>query len=267
MLRQLFRAAVVTIIGLVGCSAQVLAQNASGINVAVGYGKGGSAYNVVVKDTPGTKLVLYVDDKHPVHATVNKHDWATFKKVHLTGTGKLSFTKVLRGQHGNYQVPIAYTQRYTVSKNKVGFSNYITTTTATSTKPIAFAITTEPTSSLAKGATQVKTKGVDGTEKLTYRLTYTNSQKTANTLISTTLVVPPISEVLEEGTYVAPSTAPAPSCTNGSYVNSSGNTVCSPEAAPSAPAGATAQCKDGTYSFSQHASGTCSHHGGVANWL
>lgn len=34
-----------------------------------------------------------------------------------------------------------------------------------------------------------------------------------------------------------------------------------------APAGATAKCKDGTYSMSTHHSGTCSHHGGVANWL
>ena len=34
-----------------------------------------------------------------------------------------------------------------------------------------------------------------------------------------------------------------------------------------APPGATAQCRDGTYSFSQHHSGTCSHHGGVARWL
>lgn len=33
------------------------------------------------------------------------------------------------------------------------------------------------------------------------------------------------------------------------------------------PPGATAQCRDGTYSFSQHHSGTCSHHGGVARWL
>ncbi|HYT45260.1 MAG TPA: DUF3761 domain-containing protein, partial [Methylomirabilota bacterium] len=28
-----------------------------------------------------------------------------------------------------------------------------------------------------------------------------------------------------------------------------------------------AKCSDGTYSFSQHRSGTCSHHGGVAQWL
>jgi Protein of unknown function (DUF3761) len=33
------------------------------------------------------------------------------------------------------------------------------------------------------------------------------------------------------------------------------------------PPGATARCRDGTYSYSQHRSGTCSHHGGVARWL
>jgi hypothetical protein len=34
-----------------------------------------------------------------------------------------------------------------------------------------------------------------------------------------------------------------------------------------APAGATAKCKDGTYSMSKQHSGACSHHGGVSNWL
>lgn len=33
------------------------------------------------------------------------------------------------------------------------------------------------------------------------------------------------------------------------------------------PAGATAQCNDGTYSFSRSRRGTCSHHNGVARWL
>jgi hypothetical protein len=37
--------------------------------------------------------------------------------------------------------------------------------------------------------------------------------------------------------------------------------------AGSAPPGATARCRDGTYSYSHHRSGTCSHHGGVAVWL
>lgn len=52
------------------------------------------------------------------------------------------------------------------------------------------------------------------------------------------------------------------------YTNSSGNQVHSPAYSNNGdvPAGATAMCADGTYSFSQHRSGTCSHHGGVAQW-
>ncbi len=67
----------------------------------------------------------------------------------------------------------------------------------------------------------------------------------------------------------APATpSPQPTeCTNGTYVSNDGNTVCRPEVSSTVPAGATAQCVDGTYSFSQHRSGTCSHHGGVAGWL
>jgi hypothetical protein len=33
------------------------------------------------------------------------------------------------------------------------------------------------------------------------------------------------------------------------------------------PPGATAKCRDGTFSFALHHSGACSHHGGVAAWL
>jgi len=55
---------------------------------------------------------------------------------------------------------------------------------------------------------------------------------------------------------------------NNTYVNSDGNTIYSPAYSNSGvPVGATAQCRDGTYSFSQHRSGTCSHHGGVMQWL
>ena len=32
------------------------------------------------------------------------------------------------------------------------------------------------------------------------------------------------------------------------------------------PRGATAKCKDGLYSYSAHARGTCSHHRGVKYW-
>jgi hypothetical protein len=57
-------------------------------------------------------------------------------------------------------------------------------------------------------------------------------------------------------------------CTsNGTYVNSKGQTVPRPENCSEPPKGATAQCRDGTYSFSKSRRGTCSHHGGVAKWL
>lgn len=53
------------------------------------------------------------------------------------------------------------------------------------------------------------------------------------------------------------------------YINVDGNKIQSPTYSNngSVPAGATAKCGDGTYSFSQHRSGTCSHHGGVVRWL
>jgi len=52
------------------------------------------------------------------------------------------------------------------------------------------------------------------------------------------------------------------------YTNSDGQSVHSPAySSGGPPAGATALCTDGTYSFSQHRQGTCSHHGGVAKWL
>lgn len=53
------------------------------------------------------------------------------------------------------------------------------------------------------------------------------------------------------------------------YRNSSGQCVHRPIEAGGAaepPAGASAKCKDGSYSFSQHRQGTCSSHGGVAIW-
>lgn len=54
---------------------------------------------------------------------------------------------------------------------------------------------------------------------------------------------------------------------DNTYVNSNGNTVHSPAYSNTTPSGATAICGDGTYSFSQHRQGTCSHHGGVTQWL
>jgi hypothetical protein len=53
------------------------------------------------------------------------------------------------------------------------------------------------------------------------------------------------------------------------YTNVDGKVIHSPAnlIGGGVPQGATAKCLDGTYSFSQHHQGTCSHHGGVDSWL
>jgi uncharacterized protein DUF3761 len=53
------------------------------------------------------------------------------------------------------------------------------------------------------------------------------------------------------------------------YINSRGQWIPSPthtvDGRP--PVGPTARCRDGAFSFSQSRQGTCSWHGGVAEWL
>jgi uncharacterized protein YraI len=73
--------------------------------------------------------------------------------------------------------------------------------------------------------------------------------------------------VLQE--YLAFSPPTGESGPGRSYVNSKGERVQSPTrtADGQPPAGATAQCRDGAYSFSRSRRGTCSGHGGVARWL
>lgn len=69
------------------------------------------------------------------------------------------------------------------------------------------------------------------------------------------------------GTYVTPDESDLDN--HNGYVNRDGQSVHSPAHSRSGrvPEGASARCRDGTYSFSRHHSGTCSRHGGVAQWL
>jgi len=51
------------------------------------------------------------------------------------------------------------------------------------------------------------------------------------------------------------------------YTNVYGVKVHVPIKAEEVPKGASAKCKDSTYSFSRNHRGTCSGHGGVKTWL
>src|SRR3954453_2948850 len=63
--------------------------------------------------------------------------------------------------------------------------------------------------------------------------------------------------------------AGVPRVWDGTYGVASGSsgTSTSSGSTSSTKSGPTAQCRDGSYSYSQHRSGTCSHHGGVARWI
>jgi Protein of unknown function (DUF3761) len=55
------------------------------------------------------------------------------------------------------------------------------------------------------------------------------------------------------------------SCNNNHYVNSTVHLIHSPSCGEE-PQKPTADCRDGSVSFSEHHPGTCSRHGGVAHW-
>ena len=76
------------------------------------------------------------------------------------------------------------------------------------------------------------------------------------------------SKAAADATAAAPATA-APAAAAPAAAQSATASKSAPTAAASNtdPTGATAKCKDGTYSKSKHHSGTCSSHGGVAEWL
>jgi hypothetical protein len=144
----------------------------------------------------------------------------------------------------------------------------VVTKTVTETISVPFASQTVQDATRATGTSAVTTPGHTGVRTKTWRITTRNGVETGRTLVSDAVTTPPVAQITSVGTYVAPPPPPAqPTCTNGTYVNSAGNTVCRPEVSSTAPSGATAKCGDGTYSFSQSRSGTCSRHGGVAAWL
>ena len=87
----------------------------------------------------------------------------------------------------------------------------VTTKTETETQSIPFTTTTANDSTLAKGTTKVTTAGVNGSETLTYQITYTNGKQTDKKFINTAVDQQPVAQVTSIGTYVAPAPAPTPS--------------------------------------------------------
>jgi hypothetical protein len=65
----------------------------------------------------------------------------------------------------------------------------------------------------------------------------------------------------------SPAAAPAPASSAAASKAAPAASKSAATAGNTDPTGATAKCKDGTYSKSKHHKGSCSHHGGVAEFL
>lgn len=123
--------------------------------------------------------------------------------------------------------------------------------------------------------TSTHVQSVKGTETTNLQ-TNTPTQTPTLTPTPTPTLTPPPTPTLKPTVELTPTPTSIPTVTptsnsglsNDNYYKSvDGDQVHSPAYSNTVPAGATAICGDGTYSFSQHRSGTCSHHGGVAQWL
>lgn len=134
--------------------------------------------------------------------------------------------------------------------------------TITDTQIVPFTVQSVNDANLASGKTIVNTVGVNGQRTITYKVTYTNGVEVSRETVTDVVTLQPITQIVSVGTYITPPS----SC--GYYTNTYGNQVPSPCPSPSGPPpGASAQCRDGSYSYSQNRRGTCSYHGGVARWL
>lgn len=124
---------------------------------------------------------------------------------------------------------------------------------ACSYRSVPFKTVYKTASWLDEGQT-ITTGGMDGEEKIC------SSQFGSPTV---TTIISPLDKTITSGTYVLPT------YTYPGYVNSDGNYIPSPSYTGGTVDGysPTAICNDGTYSYSQHTSGTCSSHGGVSSWF
>lgn len=128
---------------------------------------------------------------------------------------------------------------------------------------VVFQTENKDDSTIEKGQTKVQQEGKNGTKETKFKVTYTDGKETAREIISEIVTIQPVNKIVLNGTKASTPVTSTPSQTN-TYTNVDGNVIESPSANQS---GATARCKDSTYSHSQHRSGTCSGHGGVAEWL
>jgi uncharacterized protein YabE (DUF348 family) len=119
----------------------------------------------------------------------------------------------------------------------------VETKNVTETEAVPYKTQNQNDASLDKGRTLVAAAGINGVKTKTYKVTYVDGTETSREKIKEEITSAPIDQITRVGTR--------------SSSDSSDN---------AGPAGATALCIDGSFSFALNHQGACSKHGGVSIW-
>ncbi len=138
-------------------------------------------------------------------------------------------------------------------------------TTDVSTTPLGSASARSDSKSITTQATATSKTEIDQSKTATSKAPTPTITAPVQTRTSSPSVAPPKTPSPTQSTSQTP--AQITSTSPSTYTNVDGEQIPVPTFANAVPAGATAQCRDGSYSFSQNRRGTCSHHGGVEQWL
>jgi hypothetical protein len=98
--------------------------------------------------------------------------------------------------------------RYTKEEIKQKFPVY-THKTMTEARAVHYGTKAVQSSAYAKGTRQITTRGVNGKDRLTFRITYKNGKQVSKELIKTETILQPVTQVTTIGTYVAPPKPPS----------------------------------------------------------
>ncbi|AGM09302.1 DUF3761 domain-containing protein [Amycolatopsis keratiniphila] len=138
----------------------------------------------------------------------------------------------------------------------------------------ACGVETVPTGRVTPASSRMSTPATSTWTPPTTTTTATPTPTPQQFVPTTTAAVEVPKQVEPKPTKTRPKTtqatpkAPNPAeCGSDYYRNTDGVCVHRPASGPGAADGATALCKDGSYSYSQNRRGTCSGHGGVRTWL
>lgn len=94
-------------------------------------------------------------------------------------------------------------------QEKETLANKPVTKTETIKSLVPFTSSEKDDASLSKGQRRITTTGVNGEKTEIYEVTYVKGQETAKKLVKSEVTIQPINEIVNIGTYVAPTSSPA----------------------------------------------------------